>query len=207
MDKEDAELIRKTNLYEGFNKVDNYKIRFKLFDGSWSTEIDREVFERRHGVLVMMFDAIREKVVLVEQFRFGAFAALSSGLFDNKKSPWTLECVAGNIDEKENPREVAIRETKEETNCDIKDLISIGHFLISPSSSNQSVFMFCANVDSSNAKGIHGNFEEGEHTRPIALTASEAFHLIDSGQINTAATVLALQWLKLNYKKLIVRWA
>tara|TARA_Y100001970_G_scaffold286728_1_gene409626 strand:- start:2604 stop:3227 length:624 start_codon:yes stop_codon:yes gene_type:complete len=206
VDKKDVELVKKRNLFKGFNKVDNYELRFKQFNGSWSQIIEREVFDRSHGVLVVLFDAIEDKVILVEQFRCGAYAASSSLWFKKGQSPWTLECVAGNIENEESPIEVAFRETKEETGCEIKDLMPIGHYLVSPSSSTQSVFMYCANVNSFKVKGIHGNVEEGEETRPITLFVSEAFSLMKSGVINTAGTVIGLQWLKLNYEDLINRW-
>tara|TARA_Y100001970_G_C14171137_1_gene824227 strand:- start:274 stop:897 length:624 start_codon:yes stop_codon:yes gene_type:complete len=206
VDKKDVELLKKRNLFVGFNKVDSYELRFKKFNGSWSQIIEREVFDRSHGVLVVLFDAIKDKVILVEQFRCGAYAASSSCWFKKEQSPWTLECVAGNIGNQENPIEVAFRETKEETGCEIKDLMPIGHFLVSPSSSTQSVFMYCANVNSSKVKGVHGNSEEGEETIPIALLVSEAFNLMQSGYINTAGTIIGLQWLKLNYEDLINRW-
>ena len=206
MKRTDVQVIERTTLFRGYNRIDHYTLKYRLFDGLWSKKIGREVFERGHGVLVVLFDPELDKIVLVEQFRHGAFAALSSPWFDAEASPWTLECVAGNLLDNEVPEEVAARESKEEAGCYIKDLIAVGHYLLSPSCSSQSVFIFCACIDASKVGGIHGLAEEGEHTRALAMPASEVFEWLDSGKIVTAGAVIALQWFKLNYGDLRKRW-
>lgn len=206
MKSTDVKVIERTTLFRGYSRIDHYELQYRLFDGLWSKRIDREVFEVGHGVLVVLFDPDLDKVVLVEQFRQGAFAALSSPWFDTNSSPWTLECVAGNLRDNEIPEEVAERESKEEAGCDIKDLIPVGHYLVSPSSSSQSVFVFCARIDASKVDGIHGLAEEGEQTRAFAVPTPEVFQWLESGKIMTFGAVIGLQWLKLNYEDLKDRW-
>ena len=206
MKRTDVQVIEKTTLFRGFNRIDQYELKYRLFDGLWSKKIDREVFERGHGVLVVLFDPDLDKIVLVEQFRHGALAALSSPWFEADASPWTLECVAGNLRDDEAPEEVAARECREEAGCDFKDLLAVGHYLVSPSSSSQSVFIFCARIDASKVDGIHGVAEEGEQTRALAVPTAEVFHWLEAGKIITAGTVIGLQWLRLNYEDLRKRW-
>ncbi len=78
--------------------------------------------------------------------------------------------------------------------------------MVSPSSSSQSVFVFCARIDASKVGGSHGLAEEGEQTRALAMPAPEVFEWLNSGKIVTAGTVIALQWFKLNYGNLRKRW-
>src|SRR3546814_18574745 len=50
----------------------------------------REIFERGHAAAVLLYDPARDAVVLIEQFRPGAYAA---GV-----NPWLVEVVAGIIE-------------------------------------------------------------------------------------------------------------
>ncbi len=206
MTREDVQLIERTTPFQGYNRVDLYRLRYRLFEGGWSQVIEREVFERGHGVIVIPFDPILDRLVFVEQLRPGAYAALFSPWVDADASPWTVECVAGNIRHGEDPEAVARRETEEEAGCAVRELVPVGQFLISPSGSSQSVFVYCGRVDASAAGGIHGVPEEGENTRVLVLPVGEAFEWLDCGRINGAGTVIALQWLRHNYGNLRRRW-
>jgi ADP-ribose pyrophosphatase len=48
-----------------------------LFEGGWGGEISREVLELGHAACCLLFDPDLDRLVFVEQFRQGAFAALS----------------------------------------------------------------------------------------------------------------------------------
>ena len=113
-------------------RIDRYRLRHKLFEGDWSGEIEREVFERGHAVTVLLFDPDRDKLVFIEQFRPGAYAALASPWFDNGASPWLIECVAGIIEPGESPEDVARREAIEEADCEVSDIVPVCHYLLSP---------------------------------------------------------------------------
>ena len=52
-----------------------YSLRHKKFDGSWSDSISREVFERGAVAAVVPYDPVRDRIVLIEQFRPGPMAA------------------------------------------------------------------------------------------------------------------------------------
>ena len=92
--RDDIEVVAKTTPYEGYFKLDIYRLKHRLFEGGWSGEMTREVFRRGHAVSVLPYDPVLDQVVLIEQFRPGAYAALDSGWFDADASPWLIECVA-----------------------------------------------------------------------------------------------------------------
>lgn len=72
-----------------------YRFKHRLFEGGWSKEIVREVFERGHAGAILPYDPQTDNVVLIEQIRFPAF--------ESSETPWLLEIVAGMIEENESP--------------------------------------------------------------------------------------------------------
>ena len=204
--KDDVDIIEKQTPFQGYFRIDRYRLKHRLFEGGWSQEISREIFERGHAVTALLFDPDRDRLVFIEQFRAGAFCALASPWFDDSFSPWLVECIAGIIEEGETPEQVARRETVEEAGCEITDIVPVCHYLVSPGGSTESVFVFCGRVDSENADSIHGVIEEQENIRVFTVPVTEALHWLDEGRIANAMTLIALQWFKLNHDGLRARW-
>ena len=202
----DVELTDRTTAYEGYFRIEIYRVRHKLFEGGWSGDIVREVFERGHAVAVLPYDPDADRVVLIEQFRIGAFSAIKDGTFGDDVSPWLIECVAGIVETGENFEDVARREIKEETGCDIDEVVPVYHYLVSPGGTSETVSIYCGRVDSGRVDGIHGLDHEGEDIRPFALPVAEAFRLLDQGRIFNAMTIIALQWLRANRERLRDAW-
>ena len=204
--RDDVEVVEKTTPYDGYFKLDIYRLKHKLFEGGWSGEMTREIFERGHIVSVLPYDPVLDHVVLIEQFRPGAYAALASDWFDGDASPWLIECVAGIIEKGEDPEDVARRETVEETGCRLGEIIPVCHYLSSPGGTSESVFVFCGQVDASNAGGIYGLTEEHENIRVYSTPTEEAFQLLNDGRIINAMTLIALQWLTANHDRVRALW-
>lgn len=198
MTRDDVEIIEKTPVYEGFFRIDRYRLRHRLHEGGWSGEMLREVFERGHAAAVIPFDPVLDVVVLIEQFRIGAFAA--------GHEPWLVEVVAGIIEPGESAEDVVRREAVEECGCPVTDLIAIADFLVSPGGASESISLFCGRVDARGAGGIHGQREEHEDIRVVALPFAEARAWLEAGRIDNATAVIALQWLVMNRDRLRARW-
>ncbi len=188
----------KTTPYKGFFQVDRYKFKYQKYEGGWSSVVVRELFERGHTVAVLPYDPERDKVVLIEQFRIGAYAA---GL-----EPWLSEAIAGIIDFGEKAEEVAHREALEEANCKLSELIKIGEFLMSPGGSSERTVMFCGRVDSRGVGGIHGLAHEGEDILAKVLPLEEALRDLAVGKIVSAYAVIPLLWLQFNKASLQAKW-
>ncbi len=202
----DVEVLEKTTPFRGYFRLDHYRLKHRLFEGGWSGEMSREVFERGHAVSVLPYDPDLDRVVLIEQFRPGAYASLSSGWFDDGASPWLVECVAGIIEKGESPEDVARREMVEETGLEITDIQPIHHYLVSPGGSSESVFSFCGRVDATNAEGIFGITDEHENIRVFSVPTDDAFGLMDRGRIYNAMTIISLQWLAANRERVKGEW-
>ncbi len=195
---EEIEVLARQTVFQGFFRIDRYRLRIPRFDGKGKLALDREVFERGHAAAVLLYDAARDRVGLVEQFRPGAMAA---GVY-----PWLIETVAGIVEAGETPERVAARETEEEAGVKPLALHRIGDFMVSPGGASESVRLFCARVDSHALDGLHGLAEEGEDIRVLSLPAEEAIALVDSGGAVNAITVIALQWLALHRAEIRKMW-
>jgi ADP-ribose pyrophosphatase len=69
------DIIEKLTAFQGYFRIDRYRLRHETFAGGMSEEITREVFERDHAASALPDDPIRDEIVLLEQFRAGALAA------------------------------------------------------------------------------------------------------------------------------------
>ena len=193
-----VEVAECRTVFQGYFRVDKYFLRHKLFGGGMSTEITREIFERGHAAAVLPYDPVRDELLLIEQFRPGALAA--------GWHPWVVEPVAGIIDPGEELIDVVHREAKEEAACEIRDLIPMFHYLVSPGGTSETCALFCGRTDCSGAGGIHGLDGENEDIRVIVLSFSAAMERLNSGQPNNALLIIALQWLALNRDRLRQLW-
>lgn len=191
--QDDVKVLKKELLYKGFFSCSKYTLKHKLFSGQWSGEIQREFFERGHAAALLPYDVKNDRVILLEQFRFGAI--------QTKQSPWLFELVAGIIEEGEIAEEVAKREAFEEAGLAIKSCQFICNFLVSPGGTTEQVDLFIADVDSTQVSGLHGLADEGEDIRVHVVPRETAYQWVIDGKINNAATIIALQWLQLNREK------
>ncbi|WP_305815842.1 ADP-ribose diphosphatase [Photobacterium leiognathi] len=192
---EDVDILAKETVYQGFFKMVKYRFRHKLFAGSWSGEISREMFERGHAAALLPYDPITDEVVLIEQFRVGAMAAGCA--------PWQLEIVAGMIDHQgESAEDVVKREAVEEAGLTVAELEKVTRYLSSSGGCSEMLDIFVGTVDSTQAGGIHGLAEESEDIRVHVVSREQAYEWVESGKIENAASIIALQWLQLNYSRL-----
>lgn len=199
MTNTDVEILEKTVCFEGFFRVERYCLRHRLFNGNWSHPLTRELFERGHAAAVLPYDPIRDEVVLIEQFRAGALAAPGG--------PWLLEIVAGMIEAGETAEEVAKRESVEEADCVITDLIPLYDYLVSPGGTTERVALFCGRVDATHAGGVHGAIDEGEDIKVHVVKLETALTWLNSGKLNSASVIIALQWLALNRHTVQRQWS
>ena len=193
-----VELIERETPYQGYFRIDRYVLRHTLFAGGVSEPLTREVFERGHAAAVLPYDPVRDEVVLIEQFRIGAYAA--------GRDPWLVEIVAGIVEDGESPRDVALRELGEEAGQTADLVEPIGEVMLSPGGTSETIALFCARTDASGAEGIHGLADEHEDIRVTALPFADALAAVDGGDIVSAPAIIALQWLALNRDRLRERW-
>jgi ADP-ribose pyrophosphatase len=194
------EIIDRETAYQGFFRIDRYRLRHRLYSGGWSSELAREVFERGNAAGVLLYDPARDALVLIEQFRLAAHLAGFPA--------WQLEIVAGIIERpNESALDVVRREAKEEAALAIDgELLPIHRFLTSPGGSTETVALYCGRVDSRDAGGIHGLADEHEDIKVLVKSYDETMALLRAGKIDNGFTIVALYWLAAHRERLRREW-
>jgi ADP-ribose pyrophosphatase len=195
---EKAELVRQETAFQGYFKVVRYFFRYGLAQGGMSEVISREVFERGQAAAVLPYDPERDEVVLIRQFRAGAYVA--------GRHPYTWETVAGIIEQGETPEALVRRESVEEAGLALSDLWPIQSVMLTPGACSECCKIFLGRADTANAGGIFGLESEGENILVKVLPFAEAYAMIESDEMDNAVGVIALQWLALHREQVRARW-
>lgn len=198
MDADDVEVIARERCHAGFYRLDRLRLRHRRFDGAWSPEMVREVFVPYRAIAVLPYDPWRDEVVMVEQFRIGAYVA--------GRPPWLLEVVGGMLDGGETPEQVGRRETLEETGLEVQALERVAGFFPTPGGCSEYIDLFCGKVDAAAAGGIHGVPGEHEDIRVHVLPAEDAIAAALGDRVDNAYSFIALFWLALNRDRLRRQW-
>ncbi len=191
-------VLQSEQVWGGFLKLHRYRLQHKCFAGGWCPELVRERVEGNHAVSVLLYDPVQDAVVLIEQFRIGALG--------HQEPPWLLETVGGYVEKGEALEAVAIRETREETGCDVSRLELVGTFFTTPGWCGERITLYCGLVDSRGAEGVHGLAHEGEDIRVVVMPAGEALGELFR-KANSTSIVVGLQWLALNRERLRAEWS
>jgi len=177
-------------LYQGFFTLNEYLVSHEKYDGSESAVLKREIFDRGDAAGLLAYDAIKNKVILVEQFR--------AGVCRESDSPWVTEIIAGIIEKDQSPEDVAIRESMEEAGAQIKHIEHICDFWPSPGGCNEQFFIYLGLVDSDQVQPFGGLDNEAEDIKVLTVDLSDIPNMLANGEIKSGGAIVALQWLLLN---------
>lgn len=180
-----VDVLDRTTAFQGYFRVDRYALRHSQFNGGMGPTVQREVFERGHAAAVIPYDAVRDTVVLIEQFRPGAYA-------QGARNPWLIEIVAGIIDPGETPEGVCRREAVEEAGLQLGRMERLSTQFMSPGASSETVALYVAEVDSNNAGGVHGLAEEGEDIRVFVEPFETVLAMVLDNRIRNAMTTIPI---------------
>jgi len=195
---ETVELVRHEVAFQGYFRVGCYHFRHGLYQGGTSDLVSREVFERGQAGAVLLYDPQRDEVVLVRQFRAGAYVA--------GRHAWIWEAVAGIIEPGETAADMVRREAIEEAGLEVRELLPIHRFMLTPGACSEACVLFLGITDTSTAGGIFGLKSEGENILVRAVPFSEARAMLDRDEFDNAVLVVAMQWLALHRDEIRERW-
>ena len=137
----------------------------------------REIVEHPGAVAILAFNE-QGKVIMVRQHRQPAGEIL-------------LEIPAGKLDPGEEPLECARREMLEETGLFSDDWHELFSFYPSPGFCDETIYLFqAADLKS----GIATTCDPEENIAIVFVSLTEAWEMIQSGEIKDAKTIIALQY-------------
>jgi ADP-ribose pyrophosphatase len=171
--------------YVGFFALQDWSLRFPTFAGGLSGEVHRTAFLSGDAVTVLPYDPVRDRVMLVEQFRFGA-------LVRGDRLPWSLEPIAGRLDGGEDPEVTARREAQEEAGLTLGRLIPVGRYYTSPGASTEYLWSYIGLADlPDGAAGTGGLADEHEDIRALLLDFDALMDLLDTGEAENGPLLIS----------------
>lgn len=187
---QDLALAARREPYARFFAVEEYDIAWRRFDGSLSASVTRAVFLSGDAVTVLPYDPVRDRVLVVEQFRAGPYGR-------GDANPWQLEAVAGRIDPGETPEHAARREAVEEAGLHLGALEEVARYYPSPGICAEFLYSYVALCDlPDGAAGVFGVAEEAEDIRGHLIGFDDLMRLVASGEIGNAPLLLSILWLQ-----------
>jgi len=186
MSADTVRVARRQRLLDGYLTVEAADVAWAQFKGGMGAPHHLTRVERRDAAAVLLRDRAAASVLLIEQFRWPTW---------EKDGGWMLETVAGVIEEGEAPEFAAIRETREETGIEPGPLTPIACFYPTPGYSTERCHLFVA--DCAGPAQDATNPDAGEDIRLHSLRMADIADLLESGRLQDAKTIMALQWLLL----------
>jgi nudix-type nucleoside diphosphatase (YffH/AdpP family) len=189
LDRRDVTVVAAQIPYVDYFAVSEHHLTHTRFDGTTSELMKRAGFLMGDAVTVLPYDPVRDRVLLVEQFRFGIFLR-------GDPVPWSLEPVAGRIDPGETPETAARRETVEEAGLDLRRLVKIGQHYPSPAAVSEYLYSYLGLCDlPDTAQGAGGLDSEHEDIRTHVMAFDDLLALADAGEIENTPLLYTIYWL------------
>jgi ADP-ribose pyrophosphatase len=169
---------------------------FRRFDGTMSAPVTRAGFVMGDAVTVLPYDPVTDRVLVVEQFRYGPWLR-------GDPNPWVLEPIAGRIDPGETPQDAARRESAEEASLVLDALHLIGGHYPSPGAVTEYVLAYVAiaRLGPGN-EGVGGLPDEAEDIRAHVIGFHRLMALVADGEVRNGPLLVSALWLAANRDRL-----
>jgi nudix-type nucleoside diphosphatase (YffH/AdpP family) len=198
-----AEEVRVADLrrpYLGYFMVEEQDLSIPRFDGGQSPVVTRAAFVAGDAVTVLPWDPRRDRVLLVEQFRFAPFVR-------EDPNPFSLEAIAGRIDPCETPEAAARREAREEAGLDLGVMAQVAAYYPSPGAVTEHLtsFVACAELPEAAAR-LGGLASEAEDIRAHVVGFDRLMDMVASGEVGNGPLILTALWLARERDRLRTAW-
>jgi GDP-mannose pyrophosphatase NudK len=187
---EKIKIIKEELLSDNWYTLKKYTYEIFKQDGTRQIQT-REVYDRGNGAVILLYNQEFKNVILTRQFRLPSFV-------NGNASGVLIEACAGLLDQ-DNPEEAIRRETEEETGYRIRDVRKIFESYMSPGSVSEILYFFIAEYTASMKVHEGGGIEhEQEDIEVLEISFDKACHMITTGEIRDAKTIMLLQYIKIN---------
>ena len=181
-----AEIVGETLLAKGRFRLTRTRVEIEETNSAIRT-LDHEIYHYAPAAAVLLYDSERRVVLLVEQFRLGAFLAEGALAM--------IEVCAGMLDD-DAPEACVRREAWEETGVRLSSLRHAFDAFTSPGGMTEKISCFVAPYASSDRLGPGGGVDADESIELIEMPYDEALAAIESGKIRDAKTIALLYYAK-----------
>ncbi len=175
--------------YAHFFALEEVDVSWRRFDGTMNAAVTRAAFVSGDAVTVLPYDPVRDRVLVIEQFRAGPFLR-------GDPQPWLIEAIAGRVDPGETPAEAARREAVEEAGLSLGALHEVAGYYPSPGAKTEFLYSYVAITDlPDGTAGVFGLAEENEDIRGHLIGFEQLMALVGSGEIANASLIMTALWL------------
>lgn len=194
--QDDVRVMARHQPFAGFFAVDRWELSHRTFAGGFTAPIVREGFVSGDAVVLLPWDPVRDRVMVIEQFRL--IPALR-----HDPQPWLLEPIAGRVDAGESVEDAARREALEEANLKVGQLFPAVHHYPSPGTLAEYLYLFIGIADLPDGiAGVHGLAGETEDIRGHVIAREKLLQMVADGQIANGPLAMIALWLQVHKDRL-----
>jgi len=182
--------IKKVLLSDNWYTLNKVIFDYKMPNGQW-VEQARESYDRGNGAAVLLYNKIKQTVILISQFRMPTY-------LNGNDSGMMIEACAGLLDG-DDPETCVIKEAEEESGFRVVRVEKIFEAYMSPGAVTEILHLYIAEYQDSDKVSDGGGLEdEQEDITVLELDFKKAISMISTGEIQDAKTIMLLQYLMIN---------
>lgn len=175
--------IREKLLSDNWYILKKYTYELQRRDGSWQQQ-EREVYDRGNGAVILLYNKIKNSIILIRQFRMPVYI--------NGYSDFLIEAAAGLL-ENASPETRIIAEAEEETGFKVDKIQKVFEAFMSPGSVTEKLHFYIAEYSDNNRQNAGGGLkEEGEDIEVLEWPFSKAIDAINTGEIVDGKTIMLI---------------
>jgi GDP-mannose pyrophosphatase NudK len=170
--------IKKILLSNNWYTLNKVIFDYQMGNGEW-VEQAREAYDRGNGATVLLYNRIKQTVILVSQFRMPTY------LNGNATGMMIETCV--------------IKEAEEESGFRVSHVEKVFEAYMSPGAVTEIIYFYVAEYNDHDKIGEGGGLvSEQEDILVMEVDFNESLNMIVTGQIKDAKTIMLLQYAKIN---------
>lgn len=188
-EQDTVRIIDTITLSDNWYILKKYVVDYLRRDGTCQ-RLEREVYDRGNGAVILLYNRQKNSVILIRQFRLPVYV--------NGHDGFLIEADAGLLEEQD-PVSRIKAEAEEETGFRITDVEKVFEAFMSPGSVTEKLYFFIAEYQDNNRQSDGGGLpEEGEDVEVLEMPFPEALTAIRNGEIIDGKTIMLLQHLALS---------
>ena len=178
------------NLSNNWYTLDKVDFDYQTKDGKWQNQL-RESYDRGDGAAILLYNTKNKTVILTKQFRMPSY-------LNEHEDGMMIEVCAGMLD-KQDPITCIINEAEEETGYKILNPKKIFEIYSTPGAVTEKIHYFIAEYSNEMKISEGGGLEEEtEEIEVLELDFNKAIHMVSSGEICDAKTIILLQYAQIH---------